>query len=127
MRTEAICRERSEEGSSQIDALRNDLDRSGDVPHAEADLATLTAFQRFVEALAPRRGQREPGSQLGTDRRREERIGIARARQGIIETKSPPDGPVQARRELGGPRDDDREVAAERCHQEQGFDRTALG
>jgi hypothetical protein len=55
MRTEAIRRERSEEGPSQVDVLRDDLDRSGDVPQTEADLATLPVLQRLLDALALRR------------------------------------------------------------------------
>ena len=61
----------------------------------------------------------------GTYRRREERIGVAGSRQRIIETQPPRDRPMQASREMGGPCDDEREVAAERSHQEQALHASA--
>ncbi len=59
--------------------------------------------------------------QLGTYSRSEEGIRVPSAGQCIIETKPPPDGPMQARSEMSGPCDDECEVATESAHQEQAF------
>ena len=121
MCTEATRRERAEKRPSQVGALGHDIDRSGEIPEAEADLATLPGFQCLLGALSLRSRKGEPRPQLGTYRRSEERIGVASSRQCIIKTKSPPDRPMQARSEMSGPCDDECKVATESSHQEQAF------
>ena len=107
MCAESIRRERTEKRSSQVCALGRDVNRSREVPHAEADLATLPGFQRFFGALSPRSRQGKPRPQLGTYRGSEEGIGVACSRQLVIKTKSSPDGPMQTRREMQSPCDDE--------------------
>ena len=121
MCTEATRRERAEKRPSQVGALGHDIDRSGEIPQAEADLATLPGFQCLLGALSLRSRKGKPRPQLGTYRRSEERIGVASSRQRIIKAKSPPDRPMQARSEMSGPCDDERKVATESSHQEQAF------
>ena len=95
MCAEATRCERAEKGSSQIGALGHDIDRSSEIPQAEADLATLPCFQRLLGALSLRSRKGKPRPQLGTYRRREEGIGVASSRQYIVKTKSPPDRPMK--------------------------------
>jgi hypothetical protein len=119
MCTKATRRERAEQRPSQVGAFGQNVDGSGDIPQAEADLATLPCFQCLLGALSLRSRKDEPRPQLGTYRRSKERVGVASSRQCLIKTKSPPDGPMQARSEVGGPCDDKYKVAAESSHQEQ--------
>src|SRR5579863_3266425 len=100
MCTEPIRRERAEERPSQVGALGHEIDRSGEFAQAEADLATLSAFQGLLGALAPRSRQAKPRSQLGTYRRSEERVRVAGSRQCVIETKASPDSPMHVSSEM---------------------------
>ncbi len=100
MCTKATRRERAEERPPQVGALGQNVDRSGDIPQAEADLATLPGFQGLLGALSLRSRKGKPRPQLGTYRRSEEGIGVASSRQCIMKTKSPLDRPVQARSEM---------------------------
>src|SRR5690348_2166397 len=127
MCTEAARRERAEKRASQVGALGEDVGRSSEVPEPEAHLATLAGSQALLEALALRRRKDEPRPQLGTYRRREERIGVSGSRQCIIEAESPLDGAAQARREVGGPCGDEHEVATEGAHQEPAFHALSSG
>src|SRR6185295_16320316 len=115
MCTEAIRRERSEKCPSQVVASGNDVDLSGQVPQPEAHLAALPGLQCLLGARALRRRKGESGLELGTYRWSKERIGVAGSRERIIETKPPPDRPVQASGELRRPCDDHCQVATESC------------
>src|SRR5262249_14628399 len=99
MCTKPTGRERAEKRRSQVGARCHQIDRSGEIPYAEADLATLPRFQCLLGALSLRSRKGEPRPQLGTYRRSEEGIRIAGTRQCLIKTKSPPDGAMQARSE----------------------------
>src|SRR5258708_3701549 len=121
MCTETIRRECAEKRPSQIGALAHDIDRSSEIPQAEADLATLPGFQCLLGALSLGSRKGKPRPQLGTYRRSEERIGVASSRQCIIKTKSPPDRPMQARSEMTGPCDDEYELTTESSQHEQAF------
>ena len=87
--------ERAEKRPSHVGALGHDVDRSGEIPHAEADLATLPGFQRLLGALSLGSRKGKPRPQLGTYRRSEVGIGVASSRQSIIKTKSSPDRSMQ--------------------------------
>ncbi len=118
MGTETIRRERAEKSASQIGALGHDIDRSGEVPQAEADLATLSGFQCLLDALSGRSGEGKSRPQLGTYRRSKERIGVAGPRQGVIKPKPPPERPRYVLSEMSGPGDDECEVAGKESYQE---------
>src|SRR5205807_1775910 len=119
MCAESTRGERTEKRPSQVGALGDDVDRSREISHTEADLATLAGFQRLFGALPSRSRQGKPRPQLGTYRGSKEGIGVAGSRQHVIKPKSSPDGPMQARREMASPCDDECKVAAEGAHQEQ--------
>jgi len=127
MCTEAIRRERAEKSPSRVGALPQNVDRSGDIPEAEADLATLPVFQCLVGALSVRSRKGETRPQLGTYRRSEERVGVAGSRQRFIETKSPPDRSMQSRSEMTGSCDDEKKLATESPQQEQAFHAHSVG
>src|SRR5678815_5370602 len=65
MLTKAAGCERAEKRPPQVGAPGNQVDGSGDIPQAEADLADLAAFQRLLGAISPRSPEREPRPQLG--------------------------------------------------------------
>ena len=121
MCAEAVGRERAEKCPSQVGPLGHQVGCSGEIPQAKADLATFPGFQGLLGALARSGREGEPRLQLGAYRRRKERIGVTSPREGIIETQPSRDRPVQARRELSGPRDDDHEVATESQQEERAF------